>query len=42
MLDMQRRMSEMQHEYKKILKDRQTQEKLVMFNEMMKNMDRGD
>ena len=29
-------------EQKKVLKDRQTQEKLIMFNEMMKSMDQGD
>lgn len=29
-------------EQKKVLKDRQTQEKLIMFNEMMKNMDNQD
>lgn len=33
---------EAENEQKKVLKDRQTQEKLIMFNEMMKNMDKGD
>lgn len=33
---------EAENEQKKVLKDRQTQEKLIMFNEMMKNMDNGD
>lgn len=30
---------EAESEQKKVLKDRQTQEKLIMFNEMIKNMD---
>lgn len=33
---------EAESEQKKVLKDRQTQEKLIMFNEMMKSMDKGD
>lgn len=31
-----------ENEQKKVLKDRQTQEKLIMFNEMMKSMDPGE
>jgi len=33
---------EAEAEQKKVLKDRQTQEKIIMFNEMMKNMKKGD
>jgi len=33
---------EAENEQKKVLKDRQTQEKLIMFSEMMENMEAGD
>ena len=33
---------EAENEQKKVLKDRQTHEKLIMFEELMKNMEQGD
>ena len=40
--ELEKQRIEAESEQKKVLKDRQTQEKLIMFNEMIKNMDDGD